>query len=65
MNLVPAEPQCRNHICRGVRLREHILDFHAGINVPFGNVVLTHRLEMLLREQLCRIALTDDLHDFE
>ena len=48
-----------------MRLGEHVLDLHAGVDVPLRHVVLTHGFEMLLGEQLGGVALTDDLHDLE
>ena len=65
MHLVPAETKGSDHIGSGMRLREHVFDLEAGINVPVRNAVVSHGLDMFIREQLLGVAFTHDLHDLE
>ena len=42
--LIPADSYGRGNVCRRMGLGEHILNFTAGFDIPFGHVYLTHIL---------------------
>ena len=65
MHLVPAEAQRRDHVGGSVRFREHVLNLIAGLDVPIRHVVLLHGGDVLLREELFRVALTGDFHNLK
>ena len=65
MHLVPAEAQRRDHVGGSVRFREHVLNLIAGLDVPIRHVVLLHCGDVLLREELFRVALTGDFHNLK
>ena len=65
VNLVPTESERCNHIGCGMGFREHILNFHTRINIPFGNIVFTHSLEVFFRKKFCCVTFTDNLHYFK
>ena len=62
MYLEPGNAERHHDISDRVRLREHILDLLAGIDVPFRNVLLVHGGLHLLGQTL---ALSDGLHRLE
>ena len=65
MYFVPAQANCRDNVGCCVRFREHVLDFKAGINVPLRHIVFLHRLDMFFGQQLMRLTLSHDFHDFK
>ena len=62
MYLEPGNAERHHDVSHRVRLREHIFDFLAGVDVPFRNVLLVHGGLHLLGQTL---ALSDGLHRLE
>ena len=60
--LEPRDAERHHNIGNGVRLREHILDLLARVDVPFRNVLFVHGVLHFLGEAL---ALSDGFHRLE
>ena len=61
-HLAVSHPPGHHHIGCRLGLGEHVLDFQAGLDIPFRHIVLTHLCHPLVLQPL---ALSHTLHDGE
>ena len=62
MDLIPGNADGHHDVGNGMRLREHVLDLLARINVPVRHIMGPHIGFLFLRQAF---ALTDMFHDVE
>ena len=48
-----------------MRLREHVFDFQAAVNIPLGHIVILQHLNALRRKGLWCLSLTGIFHDLK